>query len=120
MFNKVQPLNSLQLLAEPVCFNKRIKVGKKVISYKQWVVHGVRCIGHVITEDGEFLSHAQVNSKFNLNTDFLTYYGSCKKALQAYVCCTGIQVKDNNANAINICMKNFPQLEKDPDRFMMS
>ena len=31
--SKVQPLNSLQLLAEPVCFNERIKVGKKVISY---------------------------------------------------------------------------------------
>ena len=28
MFNKVQPLNSLQLLAEPVCFNEHISRGK--------------------------------------------------------------------------------------------
>ena len=114
MFNKVQPLNSLQILAEPVCFNERIQVGNKVISYKQWVVHGVRRNGRFITEDGDFLSHAQFNRKFNLNTAFLTY-GGCKQPWKpVYVRLVFKQM------LLMFVSKSFSQLEKDPDKFMMS
>jgi hypothetical protein len=44
IFYKIHPNTSKELLAEPICFNERILIGKKVISHKHWITNGVYCI----------------------------------------------------------------------------
>lgn len=116
IFYKIHPNTSEELLAEPICFNERILIGKKVISHKHWVTNGVYCIGHFLHGDGSFLSCEEFINKYNVIVDFVTYCG-CKAAIKKYISGTGIQVQNNNAMTMNTAMKILSLVQKGSKKF---
>lgn len=111
LFYKLRPQNCAELLAEPICFNERMKIGKNVMTHKKWFENGVYCIGHFVNENGDFLSCDEFNEKFATNVDFLTYLG-CRQTLRTYVRSTGLRVMDNNVSDMNVCMKRLSSVSK--------
>ena len=83
-FYKLVVYNSGDLLSEPVCFNKRILVGKKIIVKEQWIEHGVICIGDFLNDKGKFYSYSDFKTKYNITVDFITFTG-CSMSLKKYI-----------------------------------
>ena len=56
-------------------FNKNITIGNKYIFYKDWYDKGVLYISDLIGHDKQFYSLLEFKSKYNIDTNFLTYHG---------------------------------------------
>lgn len=68
-------LRSNEILAAHIWYNSNIKVGNKVIFWKQWYNKGLEIINDVIDpSSGNFLSWQQIRMKFDLNGNYLMYY----------------------------------------------
>ena len=107
----VSPCSSRELLAEPVLYNDNIKVGGKVITHTHLINKGIYCIKHFLTCNGEFLSHAAFNSKYNTNIDFLTFH-SCVQSIRKYIRSTKIEVKDNFAFDLTVALNLVHSVHK--------
>jgi hypothetical protein len=70
-------------LAEPIFFNGNITIGGKVFFYKKWYDAGIFYIKHVLDTNGKFLSFNLFTTKFQTNTDFISYTG-CIQSIKAY------------------------------------
>ena len=110
-FYKIHPNTSQELLAEPMLFNERITIGKRVLSNNHWIANDVRCIGHFMNGNGHFLSHAEFTLKYNVNIDFVTH-GGCKEAIKKYIRSTRIQIQNNHALAMNTAVRKLSQVSK--------
>ena len=106
LFYKIYPQNSMELLAEPLCFNERIKIGGNTITQNKWFESGVNCIGHFVQDNGEFMRYEEFIQKYNINVNFLTYNG-CRQALRAYTRSSGLQILDNRNDDTNVCLKKL-------------
>ena len=64
--------------------NSLVKVGKKPTYYKSWSAKGVQKVKHVMRDENNFLSFTEFKERFEIKTNFLTFYGiiSSIKSLQ--------------------------------------
>jgi len=69
---KQEPLNILDILDQSLWLNQHIQINSKCIYLKQWEKLGIYNISNLIDNFGNLLSHEQLKSKYNLNTNFLT------------------------------------------------
>ena len=61
---------------------RNIKVGKKCILFKR--EKGIYCIGHVIDEEGRFYKYNKLTKKYNIQVNYLEYFG-CVQAIKTYL-----------------------------------
>ena len=57
-----------------IWFNHEIKINKKTVYYKDWYNAGIRKIGD-ITKGNSILSHIEIEEKFGIKINYLTYWG---------------------------------------------
>ena len=100
LFYKSKPTNSLELLAEPVFHNERIQVGGTVSKHVSWADKGVFCIGHFISEEGNYKSYVNFTNEYGIKTDFLTFCGLVS-AIKKYVTRTSIHPTNNVAQDLH-------------------
>ena len=78
-WNKFQRLSSpdspKDILKECIWYNDFIQVDTKSVFYQDWYVKGVLYVKDLFDEQGEPLSLDRFQEKFNLNINFLQYYG---------------------------------------------
>ena len=100
MLGSKQEIDSVrEFCAEPLFCNHNVKIGGKSIFYEKWIENEVQVhnIGHLVSDDGTFLSYASFTEKFGNITDFVTYSG-CISAVKMYARRTGVVIFDNSVS----------------------
>ena len=80
-YNKTRPTNIGEVLAEPICFKERIKVGNTFLAHSRWIAEGIYCVAHFLNEEGRLSSRMDFNTKYDTNIDVVTYSG-CKLVIK--------------------------------------
>ena len=112
LYYRINPANSQDLLAEPVCFNERITIGNKSIKERHWKSKGTYCVAHFLSDDGKLLSYAEMKRKHDWNVDFITYSG-CKLAIKKYMQKYDmIEVCTSEASNTNACLKKLHSVNR--------
>ena len=60
-------------------YNSDIKLQKKIIYYKQWHEKGILYVRDALDQNSNFLDYIQFKTKYDLNVNFLKYYGLINK-----------------------------------------
>ena len=63
------------LLSLNLWHNSLVKVGKKPIYYKSWSAKGIQNVRHLMRGESKFLSFTEFRERFDIKTNFLTFYG---------------------------------------------
>ena len=58
-----------------IWLNSEIRINQKTVFYSTWVDKGVNNIKHIMDENNKLLSFQKFTEKYNIQTDFLRYYG---------------------------------------------
>ena len=111
LFDKTEPTCERELMSEPLCFNKRILIGKKVIKKWNWIQKGIWCIGHFFDVHGQFLTFQEFNQKYEVNVNFLNYEGF-KRAIMTYMRRFNFQISNNEINEANVCIEKIRSVSK--------
>ena len=97
---KVEIESGKDLCSEPLFHNANLKIENKSVYYKHWIERDVFCIGHLLENDGSFLSYVSFTHKYGIITDFVTYNGFVsavkRYARRAGICVNGNIVNDKN------------------------
>jgi exonuclease III len=64
-----------KIYEENIWWNSNIQVNSKVIGYQQWAKQGIKHVQHLLTDSGNWLSHQELEEKYNITTPFTTHYG---------------------------------------------
>ena len=110
-YYKVELKHCGELLAEPVCYNKNIKLGNDIIRKHNWQEKRVYCIAHFLHDDGSFLRREEFNGKYGLNENFL-FYAGVLKTIGKFIKSTKIAMTGNIAQAINAPMEKIVSVNK--------
>ena len=116
LYYKIHPQKVSDLLAEPICFNDRITIGKDSIKNMRFYENGVSCIGHFLKENGDFLNFLEFELIYGRIVDFVTYFG-CVQAIKAYVIKTKIPILTRETWDKNICFKKITTVAKGSKAF---
>jgi len=115
-YYKLDPRSVKELLAEPIYFNERFKMGKNTINHKPWFDKGAFCVGHFLNQNGDFMSHWEFTHKYDINVNFLTFQG-CKQTIKTYVRKSAFEISDNNIDSKSVCMKRLSSASKGCKQF---
>ena len=55
--------------------NSLIRIDKKTIYYKQCCAKGIQTVAHLMKDSTTFLSFSEFKARFDIETNFLTFYG---------------------------------------------
>jgi hypothetical protein len=79
---KIQPDNMdvFDIRRQRLWQNKYIQINKQEVKWKNWLDQGIHIIHDLVTQQGDFLSLAEIETKYNLKGNFLTY-NSLKDAI---------------------------------------
>ena len=69
------PLSNDNILTQSLWFNDNITVNNSSVWYKAWDKKGVRFVNDLLNVDGQFLSFIDFKNRYDIDIDFLTYYG---------------------------------------------
>lgn len=111
MFYKLNPKTSQEILAEPICYNERLKHGKNTIKNKMLIDKGVFSVGQFIDERGHVLSYRDFLLRHDVNINFLTYHG-WKQIIKQYITTSEITIRDNHSNNTNVCLTKLTSKAK--------
>ena len=107
LFYKLEPQTENEILAEPVCFNNRIKIGNSTIKNKNLNDNEIYLIGHFFNDNGQALTFEQfIGIHTNCNINFLSYHGY-KQAIKKFVRKCGSDLTSNRNEDMNICIKTL-------------
>ena len=67
------------LLSLNLWHNSLVKVGKKPIYYKSWSSKGIQKVRHLMRDESKCLSFTEFKERFDIKTNFLTFYIIYKK-----------------------------------------
>ena len=105
-YYKCIPKNSIELLAEPLCYNKSFQIGKNYVMSRALKNKNIFFIGQFFDESGQILSHTAFKEKYDINIDFLTYAGY-KAVISRYINKLGINVNNNKYDNSSLCFKQL-------------
>ena len=111
LYYKVNPNNVSELLAEPICYNERIKIGKKCIEHRCFSDNEVFCIGHFLRDDGDFFDYEEFTQIHGRFVNFVTYFG-CIQAMKTYIRKCKIQIFERVPWEKNVCSKKLMSVPK--------
>ena len=63
---------------QPLWKSCLIKINNSSVYYKQWYDKGVRFVNDLLDNNGSFLSFDEFQTKYNITTNFIQYYGLCR------------------------------------------
>ena len=63
------------LMGQPIWFNKLLKIDNKTIFYEKWCEAGIFFVNDLLNENNEFLSFNQFKETYDIDTNFLQFYG---------------------------------------------
>ena len=109
--NHVKLEKADELLAEPVFYNEKFKVGNMIITHANWMQNGVYCVSDFLRDNGEFLTFAEFSTKYNIRTDFVTFNG-CIRTVKAYMKKAQIQFTNNNASNTSCALRLIRSVKK--------
>ncbi len=75
---KREPTNVDEFLSSPLYYNKNIKIGTSSCFNKSWFDKGIHFINDIVKEDGTFYTQYDLQVMYNININFLHYYGLIK------------------------------------------
>ena len=75
IYNFQEPDNTEGIESQHIWFNSFIKIENKTLFYKAWYNKGIKNVEDILNENGSFLSYEQFVTKYEINTNFLTYHG---------------------------------------------
>ena len=102
-YYKCIPQNAAEVLAEPICYNKRFQIGNKYILSKKLIDKHIFCLACFVNDEGQLLSHMQFREKYNITIDFLTYAG-ITSTINDYVKKCGITFMNDKNIVISQCV----------------
>jgi exonuclease III len=79
---------------ENLWWNSKIKINKKVLEYKKWGKKGVKKIHHLLTDEGEWLSHSEFENKYNIRTPFTLLTGLQRAIKESWGEITKMDISD--------------------------
>ncbi|XP_052059423.1 uncharacterized protein LOC127700023 [Mytilus californianus] len=62
-------------IGQPIWFNALIKIDNTTIFYEKWCEAGIFSVNDLLNENNEFLSFNQFKETYDINTNFLQFYG---------------------------------------------
>jgi hypothetical protein len=65
--------SALDIRRETLWLNKLITINKDELLWTQWHIKGINQIHDIINQDGSFLTHQQLEEKYNIKCNFLKY-----------------------------------------------
>lgn len=83
-YYKIEPKSDLEVLAEPIMFNNRIRVGDQPLNLQNWPNAEIYNISHFLSNTGEFMKYKDFKNKYNIVVDYITYVG-CVLSLKKYI-----------------------------------
>ena len=99
--NKVDIESVSDCCSEPLFRNTKLKIGYRTFFYRKWMENNVFLIGHLLNDDGSFLSFESFVEKYGNISNFLIYSG-CISAVKKYVISQGIVLDSRNICDHNI------------------
>ena len=93
--------------------NSLIRIDKKPIYYKQWCAKGIQTVAHLMKDSTTFLSFSEFKARFDIETNFLTFYGLIS-AIKSVKQITREQPLNNNT-IFKTSLEKFLQAKK-PNR----
>ena len=94
--SNVEVITSEEMLAEPIFFNDKFKIGDKSIYIKEWAMKDIYFVKDLVKEDGNFLTLQEFSNKTNIDqTSFLLYFG-CIDSIKQFLKKRNI-IFDNNS-----------------------
>lgn len=95
------------LLAENFFYNENVKLGGKMICFKEWIEKGVCQIVDLVNQTGSFLSYEEFKNKYAIKTHFIEYSG-CVQSIKKFIRTTNIRINNNKSKnfkkALNIIL----------------
>jgi hypothetical protein len=88
---------------EGIWWNSNIRVDKQVLDYKNWADQGIKFVHHLLTEEGHWLEHQELQERYNLKSPFTVLLGIQKAITSTW------------GNIINM---NPSDIEKESDRLV--
>jgi hypothetical protein len=107
--SKQNRITESEILSESIWYNDNIKIEGKTIVNEEWHRKGVLFINDLVEKDGDLLSLETFKSKYDIQTNFLNYYGICK-SIKSYYKQRGLQRLNTSLNA-PILPYNLAQLK---------
>ena len=95
--NNVTPQDSHEVLAEPIFYNNKFKIGNMAISFRNWINKEIFLVRDIINEKGQFLDYKQFSEKYGIKVNFLDYFG-CLQSVKNYLRKENIVINDREAN----------------------
>ena len=65
--------SAIDIRRELLWLNKMIILNKAELLWTQWKTKGINLIHDILNEDGSFLTHRQLEEKYNIKCNFLKY-----------------------------------------------
>ena len=91
---KVKLEDAEEIVSEPLFCSNNILIGGSPFFYSEWLKKNVNTVGHLLNENGIFLTHVDFCARYGIVTDFLTYLG-CVNAVKRYVSACGLHIANN-------------------------
>ncbi len=70
---KQTPSNLIQILNQSLRLNENLKISNKYMYNKQFINKGIVYIKDILDDEGDFLTHKEIISKYKLATSFIEY-----------------------------------------------
>ena len=100
-----------ELLAEPVFYNEKFKIGHTTIKHKKWMEKGIYCVSDFIENNGDFLTFHEFVNKYNIKTDFITFNG-CITAIKEYMRKTQTKITAKSVSNTTCALKLIHSVSK--------
>ena len=110
-FYTIKPCNEGELLAEPICYNERIKIGYSIIKKTTWEEHDVAKIADFLKINGNIMDYNEFIEKHNIHIDFITYTG-IKMAILQYIKDSKIVVTNNLPSRVTAALRKIYSIQK--------
>jgi hypothetical protein len=94
-YNKVNIEKTEEVLLEPLFCNDKFKINNAVMNFETWTDAGIYSVKDLVQKNGEFYTHANIETKFNIKVSFLTYYG-CISTVKTYLRKHSLTLSNNN------------------------
>ena len=110
-YDKVHIKTEQEVLAEPVLFNEKFKIGGNVITNTKLVDKNVWYVAHFLKENGSFLRYEEFIRKYDMNLDFISYAGYVSM-LKNFFAKMKITITDINPLQMPLALKIIFSIQK--------
>ena len=112
-FNKGMLVSdSSDFLAEPIFYNKKLTIDRKVIFNETWFANGVKKVKDFFDANGQMLTLDEFNNKYSLNQQQYLFYNRCLDTIRQYKRKCNIQVTNNLCNEKNLVLQKLYSIPK--------